>query len=546
MIEEKDKTALQRGNPWFALCIVVLLAAGVRTWIAANTYLISTDSAVFLRSAELLKNGNVNDALSMNFHPLYPAVMAGLSLLSGLDLETCGVIVSIALGSLTVLPLYFITRELFNPLAGILAGLVLAFHAYSADQSADIMSEGMYIFLLMCGAWALLCGMRRNSLVYMTTCGLCSGLAYLVRPEGVGLIIAMTAYVILCRAAKIGAERRAAGIIMAVVACALVAAPYVIHLGKQKDGFDIPLTQKKSVLELLGIRKQRPAGEEFLSDIEAREKSLKKQLYGHEEEARPKYAQLFELAKEFVKTISFFGLAFIVGVAALLARRERTWGNTWLLFILALYGAVLLLLYLNIYRAQTPSQRHILPLVTVCMVWAGYGLERLVVWFRGALARRASPAAATALPVIALLALFVGAEIYLLKPRRENQLGMKYMGEVLGSQGIASPVIMTSDEKIAYYAGGRLVPLPPVDGARVTADGLFEYAKIIGVDFIVVSMEDCNLGAGHSLKFLEPGNHDPRFELLPRRADEAAVRERYGVNVGLKERERFVAYRIKR
>ena len=547
MTDNVNATAKQGRNEWLVLCILVLLAAGVRTWIAANTYLISTDSAVFLRSAEFFREGELTEALALDFHPLYPLAMAGLSRLSGLDLESCGVIISIALGSLTILPLYFITRELFNPLAGVLAALALVFHPYSAKQSADIMSEAAYIFFLISGAWALLWGMKRGSVVFIAMWGTCSGLAYLVRPEGLGLLIAGMAWMILCRAAKVKREMRVTGIVLAVTACVVVAGPYILHLSRDMEGFDIPLSRKKSVFQLLGIKKKTADNsEQYLTAEEARTKLLEKQLYGYRPEARSKPKQLLDLAGEFSRTMGFFGLASIAGVIALLAARNRAWGNMWLLFILIVYSAVLTLLYLNVYRSQTPSQRHVLPLVTVCMVWAGYGLERLTVWIRGALGHRASPALAGAAPVILLLIIFTGSEIYLMRPRRLNQLGVKYMAEIIDSQGVSSPLIMTSEEKLPYYAGGRLITLPPVNNERVTADRLIEYAKLAGVHFIVVSEEDCDPAREHSFKFLDPENHDPRLELLERRADEPAVRKRYRVDVELDDDERFIAYRIKR
>ena len=544
---QTDKPAQRGWNPWVIPGILVLMAVAVRTWIAAHTCLISTDSAVFLRIADFMRSGEIGAALASDFHPLYPAAIAGLSSLTGLGLETCGVVISIALGGLTVLPLYFIARELFSPLAGVLAALVLVFHPYSANQSADIMSEAMYIFFLMSGAWALLWGMKKGGAVFITACGLCSGLAYLVRPEGLGLLLAAIACVLLCRAAKATRETRTMGIVMAVAACVVVAAPYILHLSRDMEGFDIPLTRKKSVLKMLGLRQEkRPeAPDGFLwADEEA--KLLREQLYASGHKTRPKSKQLLELGGEFCKTMGFFGLPLVVGVIALFAARGRQWGNTWLLLIIGVYAAILILLYLNIYKSQTPSKRHLLPLVTVCMVWSGYGLERLAAWIRGVLSP-ISLLAARAVPVVLLTAAFIGSEIYLMKPRRREQLGMRYMGEVIRSQGTLSPLIMTSEEKVAYYAGGRLTSLPPVENENVTEERFLKFVKLKGVHFIVVSEKQCDLRREHSFKFLNPENYDgTRLELLEERADEDAVRARYGIDVQLDDKKRFIAYRVKR
>jgi len=536
--DKSESTPLKR-TPWSAIIVILLIAICVRTWIAANTYLIATDSALLLSMAADMKAHEYGAALSHKQHPLYPAGIAALSSLTGLDLETCGVIISIALGSLTILPLYFIAKELFSPLAGILAALVLTFHLDSARQSADILTNATYIFFLLCGTAALLWGMKRRRLPYFLACGVASGLAYLARPEGLGLMIVAPIYLVLCRKTTLTRGQRAGAILCVALACLIVAAPYMVYLQKTSGGLEHILTKKKGLLEVIGLKPQSPLEK---SSGSLRE-TLEKTLYAQSRPANPPLVQLLSLLNEFVKTIGPFGLAALVGVIVLLAGGRPAWGNVWLALIAVMYAALVALLAINVYNWNIVSQRHLLPIATICMAWAGYGMERFTSWSTGLLARRMRSLAARAAPLVLLVLIFGAMWVSMLGPRRTNQLGLKCAADIIAAQGMSSPLIMTSEEKIPYYAHGKKVGLPPDDNPRLTAELLYEYAKIRGVAFIVVSERNVK----KSFAFLDPDKQYDKehFELLADRADEACAKKRYGVDVPLSDKKRYLIYKVK-
>jgi len=538
MIGEKSESTPLRRNPWSAIIVVLLIAIAVRTWIAANTYLISTDSALLLRMASDMKAGEFGAALSHEPHPLYPAGIAGLSSLTGLNLETCGVIISIALGSLMILPLYFIARELFGPLSGIFAALILTFHLDNARLSADIKTDTSYIFLLLCGAAALLRGMKRPNLFYFAACGIASGLAYLVRPEGFGLMVLAVVYLVVCRKTALTKGRRGVAILIVALTCLIVAAPYMIYIQKNSGGLNHIFTKKKSLLSLIGLKTSKPSE----NAPESERERLEKILY-LDHTPRAAIVQLVALLNEFVKTIGVFGLAALTGAIVLLARGQPAWGNVWLVLIAALYSVVAALLAVNVYNWDIPDQRHLLPIATVCLAWAGYGLEKFTLWSKGLLARRMPAPAARAVPLVFLVLAFGAMWMSLLGPRRADQLGQRCAADIISAQGLSSPVIMTSEEKIPYYASGKKVKLPSENNPQVTAQRVYDYAKICGVAFIVVSERD----AKKSFTFLDPqGKYDKEhFELLGERADEACIKKRYGMNVVLKDSERYLVYKVK-
>jgi hypothetical protein len=370
-----------------------------------------------------------------------------------------------------------------------------------------------------------------------------AGLAYLVRPEGMGLLLPAFIYLIVCRKTRLRAGGRIAGIVMAGLACLIVASPYLGYLNREAGGRDLILTQKKSLSHLIGLGKKPAPGESSPSSVSAPEDPLETMLYTQERPPHPKLEQLGLTLREFLKTLGPLGLAAIIGIIMLLIKGNERWGNLWLALVAGLYGLVVLFVAINIYNWNTPSQRHVLPIVTLCLIWAGFGLERLFVWAMTALNRRKSSAWVSALPVICLVLIFAGLWATMLRPRRQEQLGQLCAARIIREQGVPSPIIMCNEEKIPYYAHGQLKSLPPFTNAQVTGEALAAYARAKKVNFIVIKESD----AKKSFKFFDPdaGYDKEHFELLNERADEACVKRMFGVKVALGDTGRYLIYRVK-
>ncbi|MDG2049671.1 MAG: glycosyltransferase family 39 protein, partial [Myxococcota bacterium] len=227
-----------------------LFAWGVRLVTLFRTSVIVNDGPTFLRITQNMLDGNWGLAFSAHQHPGYPLLTAGLSAWVG-DLLTAAQWVSLVAGSLAVAALYCFLIQAWNRRVAVLGAFLLAINPYAARLSADVQSDALYLFLFLSAIGFIFGALRtrRSSLAWAA--GLVAGLAYGVRPEGVGVVIvgiglALTAW--LRGTWSLGTLLR--WVMALTLGAAAVMVPYLIVLRGVTGG--ITLSQKKSVLSMLG------------------------------------------------------------------------------------------------------------------------------------------------------------------------------------------------------------------------------------------------------------------------------------------------------
>jgi len=174
--------------PIAAIVGTVLLALALRLPRFLTAHVVLTEGTTYASIARNLASGRgyvgILGVQDFFVPPLYPLLMAGLVRL-GLDPLWAGRWLSLILGTLLPLPIYWLARELSGRrAAGLLAGLFVAGHPLLIIYAGRVWSETTYTFLIWCGlcyGWAAL---RRGRLVAVALAGLCFGAAYLTRHEG--------------------------------------------------------------------------------------------------------------------------------------------------------------------------------------------------------------------------------------------------------------------------------------------------------------------------------------------------------------------------
>ena len=219
------------------LVAAVITAALVRiAWAARHGLAIDQEGAEYARIAENLLAGRgyvgiFNNGTQLNFPPLFPMMIAGLSLVLP-NTELAARAINIACGALLVLPMFRITDRLFGRRTANAVAALVVFHPVLIAVGASTFAEGPYLTLLMAGLFWLIrwVDSRRTSASLMA--GMFFGLAYLVRPEAfvmVGVFVALgLGAALLVR----GAGRRPIllGALGLGASFAVVAAPNVVFL----------------------------------------------------------------------------------------------------------------------------------------------------------------------------------------------------------------------------------------------------------------------------------------------------------------------------
>lgn len=471
-----------------AAALLGLLAAGVRTVVWLRTAAMFDDGPIFLGLAGAIADGDWAAALRHPYHPLYPAAVAAVSAL-GLDPEPAAAAVSIAAGGAAVAAFTLWLGEAFDRRTAWAGGGLLALHPFAVWFSADVQSDGLYMALFLWSAFFLFRAPRTRRLRDAAAAGAFSGLAYLARPEGLGLALLGAGAAGLW---GLAAVRRGKGPSLGLVAgggaalllaAGVPAALYVVGLRVETGVWQ--LTQKKSVASLAGLEDTpSPVVESPLAPPAALPRAGDRPPPRRPGERIA--AAAWDLYRSTVPVLRFELLPFLaVGLYA--ARGRPGWRGLFVGGIALGYGVVLTAL---VWSAGYVSRRHALPPLLPLLGYAAFGLvrsaelvaRRLVRW-RPALARREPWLAG--LLVAGFLVLAWGPRDWI--PRRLDRLAERRAAEWVrasdqsAARSLPAGPVAAGRLRVAYYAGRPFVPLP-----SGPPDGMLHHLRARGVGLVIV------------------------------------------------------------
>jgi hypothetical protein len=200
---DREGVGFRADWPWLAG--LLLAAVVLRGWQLAHAEIASRDSIDYIRLAWQLEHGPWGEVLPRaHHHPGYPLVLLAVSLpvrhfghgdlaaLMQLSAELASALAAVLL----VVPMFYLGRELFDRRTGFWASLLFQCLPAGGREMADGLSEPLFL-LAAAAALAFACrALRSGSAPAFTLAGLCSGLAYLTRPEG-ALVAGITGLVLL-------------------------------------------------------------------------------------------------------------------------------------------------------------------------------------------------------------------------------------------------------------------------------------------------------------------------------------------------------------
>jgi hypothetical protein len=444
------------------LCLAAL-AAGLRAARWARTDALFNDGPLYLALAEAIREGDLGTVLDHAYHPLYPALTALLAPLAG-GLEPAALAVSVVSGAGALVALWAFLRGAFGARAAAVGGFLLAVHPRAIEFSADVQSEGCYLaFFLaaMACLWRSLAHARAGAAF---GAGAFTGLAYLARPEGLGLAAVGLAVglgrLAARRLAPVPALRLAGA---AALGLALAGGVYPLALHERTGEW--LLTRKKTVAHLAGVRSYQ--GPRVVAELpDAPESASPRAVLLGELPALPEpeaagerppglAAATYHLSRT-VSSALRPELLLLLACGLYAARGRPGLRGALVGATVALYGAVLLGLALNVGYV---SRRHVLPPFVPAFGYAALGLD----WLAAALARAPLPALAgrpRRLAIALLVAVGALGAGKALKPQRGAALAERRAAEWLREQGGAGGPVAAHRRRVAYYAGARYHPLP--------------------------------------------------------------------------------------
>ena len=450
-----------------------------------QTAVLFNDGPLFLAIARAIDAGDWASALSHPYHPFYPMAIHWMQRLIP-NWEQAAVAVSILSGGISVAAMVGLVREFVGKGLALCAGLLLAVHPYAIAFSSDVQSEGIYSAFFLGGMFFVARASTRQSWLYALIAGLCSGVAYLIRPEGLGVAVigcGLAAWFYLRRGWPL--PRVGVWVLALLVGAAVVLTPYVVQLHEITGQWT--LTQKKSVLAVATLgQAARPRGEEISwqapgMSAQVPADHLQKSV-STPEHFPSRWEALGDLAHSTLSALRYEYL-FLILLAAFATASIDPRYRVMVVATLLLYGIVLVGLVTS---SGYVSRRHTLMPSLMLMGYAALGLGvlgRLLVSAIPPLRSRAAQAAWTA-PLVALLLFSSVTLTKALRPNRSSSLAERQAAEWLHSQGRLGAVA-AGKRRIAYYAKAAHVPLRIPEGVP-----LDQLLFVGGASYVVVDQAE--------------------------------------------------------
>jgi hypothetical protein len=457
--------ALPHGSWWHdlrLLAVLLLLAAGIHAWLITHTEVTARDGIGFMRYAWQLESQSWVHVLRQNPHPpFYPLCVLAMSfpvrhLVGGdelLVMQLSAQLTSALAGTLLVIPMFFLGRTLFNARAGFWAALLFQCWPASSRVLGDALSEGVFLLMIATGLLLALKAFRTCSFVRFAGCGLCGGLAYLTRPEGV-LLVAAAGLVLL--GLQLAASRRRPG--GRVVACAMALALAAVAVASPYVAVIQNFTNKTTGLEILenaGLRRpESPARPTFMACPLA--------VYGPGSKefgllARQAWC-LKAVGQEIMKGYHY--VAWFPALLGLVWFRRRLWEvpGAWVLVVLMLLDLVVL--WRVAFVVGYVAERHSLLAVMCSLFWAVAMIPTIADGLVTVL-RRWRRISATERPwtmgpvwsVVLLLGLAISGLPKTLEPLHPNRAGFHAAGLWLADRIQPGDQILDPFCWVEYYAG---------------------------------------------------------------------------------------------
>src|SRR3984893_17129831 len=516
------------------LLLILLLAFTLRL-LSARFLMGSIDSegADYARIAENLLNGKgfvgiAVPGVELWHPPLFPLLIASVSLITHQS-ELAGRLISVSMGTLLVLPVYFITLHLYDRKVAYVAALLAACHPLLVGFASTVFSETTYMTFVLSGAyWSIRCLRLQTARAFVLAGGF-FGLAYLTRQEATlypFLTIAVLTGIALINRQQIRQIALRSCLLLSTFL--ILAIPFVVWLSAETGQFRwqamSSITLPIAMPEIAGSNvDQVTLGiSEQLEDLGVYNKSnlsvIKSNKFSFRDIIYIAFANgLNELHKVPGTMSESFVSPLLVSLVALGLfgrpwQRALTISQCYLLFVIL---GVPCLALAGTYFVDT---RHILLFLPVMIIWAANGIVLLSGWAsatmqlagsEGPIARRAGLAMGlTSAAILIMIATYGVRKVWDLTTFDYKSQPVKQAGRWLDALAPGPKTIMDGSTILAFHATASYVPFPYSDSSLA-----LKYIEKKGINFIVLR-EEWLSPAPYIKDWLEDGVPDQRAQLI--------------------------------
>ncbi|WP_254053342.1 ArnT family glycosyltransferase [Singulisphaera sp. GP187] len=232
--------------------LLMVGVAGLLLWLSYHSDATFADGLRYIHQAERIERGAWSEGLIKSVdHPLHSMAIAAVHRVIGgtdpVSWQRSAQIVSASAMILLVIPLYLLGLEIYGPTTAWIGCLLCLGNPISGFVVINVLSECTFLLFWTCGLWAAVRFLREGRFLWLPLMISFSAFAYLTRPEGMLLPLALVATLLLLPlhwATRIYWPRWWAAVAFLVVGPLLLVGPYMAAKGG--------LGTKPSIARLLG------------------------------------------------------------------------------------------------------------------------------------------------------------------------------------------------------------------------------------------------------------------------------------------------------
>lgn len=432
-LSEKKKELLYWGG-------AMVLTLAIRLFLLADYYVINGDGIRYVTAGRHFWEGRWPEGLASFYPPFYPLLIAAAYPLTG-DWEWAGRFWPFLLGIFILLPLFAVLRRTYGAKVAYAALLFYGVSPYLARFSVDVRSEVPYTFFFLVSVYFFLRGLDSASLAPFFLMGLSAALAYLIRPEGIGLVMVAVAF-LFCRSWTSRASNRV--YLQATVLCfgfALFAAPYIFYLRWDTGSWTI--SRKAANALSIGITHYDKSLESVRREKSDRVSAIDLALSRPVVYAKKVFVDAFRTLDAYAVALHYPTVPFLL-IGWYLFFRSRFWQEKDFALI------VLIAFYFALFSIFYPSRRFTMPLVPISLGWVTLGFLSFQKYCLFKWPRRTGS-------ILVGLVLIVFCATTLPKTLKAIDKDKSYVRDaaLYLKKKPGHPTIVSNNPQVAYYAEGE-------------------------------------------------------------------------------------------
>jgi 4-amino-4-deoxy-L-arabinose transferase-like glycosyltransferase len=485
------------------LLLLIGISFGLRLYAVLMAQGIANDSAAYGFMARDFLKGHYIKGLSSPAPPLYSFLIFLFSPDTAY-VEIIGRFISLFIGTLTIIPLFFLVKKAIGQKEAIFSAILYSFHPYLVTYSGMLLTEATYWGLLVLSVYFFWTGLEKQVTWKIGLAGCFLGLAYLTRPEGIGYVLVYLIWIVVEGILKKGWFKKIALIGVLMLSVLIFVTPYVIYIHQETGQWLI--SKKGSITQSQffkkGVEEADPA-----KDIE-QNKPIEKN------------SKILRIGQNIVHFLPFviyhylrayhFSLWLFLFFGLIRVRRKVI---TYELFL-----ASLVLFHLFSLSTFVPSTiRFAVPVIPLSLFWAGTGILEIKKYLEKI--KIFNPEKVIFLFIIIVIVIQLPQSLI---PERKHRAEQKKVGLWLKQNTSPDAIIMSNSPQETFYADREFMIFPkgvstPGNPGK-SYNEIINYAKTNGVRYILVNKNTHEMIPG----FIESIQSTDLKEMF-RRADQASI-----------------------